>query len=329
MTDATFTIDRMGRTPDDLTPKRADITEDELGPIDERDLGIDFIPVIHIPNTVAIANHYGQSSLLKVLQILDDIQATDSDLQAASALTGGPMLALSGEGIPDDLMLAPNKALKLGPNGRADVISGAEGLTALANYRDDLLRRLSVNARVPEAVLGRVDPSKIEAGIVLSLSFGPLASLIEEMRLVRKDKYRLLLKFVQRFYLKQGEIDGEVLDADLLFGSYLPSDRAGTVTAVTQMVNAKLISRQTAMKMLQEVGVPITDPPSESRAIDERDYEAATQLLDALGSDQAVADFLGVDVPNDGRPDQNTVVQTTGQPPAQPEEQVPTEESQQ
>jgi hypothetical protein len=95
-----YTIDRDSRSPDDLTENKAVVTEDAEGPIFERNLGIDFIPIVHIPNTVAVAEHFGRSDLAPVLQILDDIQATDSDLQLASALTGAPMVVLSGKGGP-------------------------------------------------------------------------------------------------------------------------------------------------------------------------------------------------------------------------------------
>lgn len=326
LTDATYLLDSDARTPDDLTFKTAMPEEDEFGQVVDRDLGIDFIPVIHIPNTVAIANHYGQSSLSKILQILDDVQATDSDLQASAALTGNPMLIVSGGSVGDQLRMGPGVALDVGKDGSADIISGAEHLAPLADYLDRLLRRVSVNARVPEAVLGRVDPSKIQAGVILSLSFGPLSSLIDEMRLVRKDKYRLILKFVQRFYLKQGVadggIEGEVLPADVVFGSYLPSDQQGTVTMVTQLYQAKLISRETAQKMLQEVGVPVDDFATETAKIDARDFEGAVTLLDATGNDDAVTDFLGV---KSTRPDVEDVPAQTDLNKQTPVEEEPEE----
>lgn len=323
MSDGIYTLTTAVKGPDDFDLRNVEWMTDLEGPIVDRALGIDFIPVIHIPNTVAETGHYGTSSLAKVIQILDDIQATDSDLQAASEMTGSPMLALSGDAIQSDVTVGPRKALRLGPNGRADIISGADGLTGLAQYRDDLRRLLSVNARVPEAVLGRVDPGQIQAGIVLALSFGPLSSMIDEMRLVRSQKYRLLLKFVQRFYLKQGTISGTVMDADVLFGSYLPSDRAGVIDAVTKLYAAKLISRPTAMAMLQEVGVPIEDVAAEAKEIDHRDYQAAQMLLDATGDPRLVAEFLDVRlnptvltaaVPNQQPQPQN-------QPPQQPQQQ--------
>lgn len=332
LTDMTFVLDENVRTVDDLTYKTAVAAVDELGEIVERNLGIDFLPVIHIPNTVAIDNHFGQSSLAKVLQILDDIQATDSDLSASAALTGNPTLVVSGTARDGSLRMGPGVALEVGKDGSADIISGAEHLDPLAQYRDGLLKRLSVNARVPEAVLGRVDPSKVAAGIVLSLSFGPLGSLIDgEMRPARKDPYKLIPKFVQRFYMKEAQSPdadaeikamfsgAEVLPAEIVFGSFLPSDQQGTVKMVTELYAAKLISRETAHKMLQEVGIPVDDFATETAKIDQRDFEGASQLLDATGNEQAVGNFLGVEV---DRPAPEDIVEqiTPAVPPTEPTE---------
>ncbi|WP_141662962.1 hypothetical protein [Streptomyces sp. Wb2n-11] len=65
--------------------------------LDHLDLLIDFIPVIHVPNTVPPAEeHWGQSSLAKVLQVFDELAGSDTDSARASATTGLPMLAISG-----------------------------------------------------------------------------------------------------------------------------------------------------------------------------------------------------------------------------------------
>jgi hypothetical protein len=50
-----------------------------------------------------------------------------------------------------------------------------------------------------------------------------MIALIHEMRLVRKDKYRLLFKFVQHFFWKQGLLDA-AFRTDLVFGSFMPTD---------------------------------------------------------------------------------------------------------
>lgn len=327
LSDGIFTIKQENRDPDDLTIETAEWKQDSEGEIRDRNLRIDFIPIIHMPNTVAGPEHFGKSDLLNIVQLIDDIQSTDTDTAAAVGLTGGPMLALSGRNVGGTkLELGPRQVLKLGENGRADMLSGAEGIAALDTHQDKQLERLSVNARIPAAKLGRIDPTKLDAGIIMTLSFGPLGSLVERKRLVRKPKYRLLFKFKQRFDAIEARARREtprpILEADMVFGSYLPSDLGGMATIILQLVNAKLISVKTGQKMLQELGVPIEDLSEEQRDIERTDYEAANLLAD-LGAEDEAAKRLGVKL---DRPAQQDVAPTSA-PPVPPGEQPPADEN--
>src|SRR5205085_12508922 len=114
---------------------------------------------------------------------------------------------------------------------------------------------LSENKRVPDEVLGRRPPSGSESGFHRLLGYGPLRSLVEEMRLVRAEKYSLLWKFVQRLQIAGGYWTGDVLPVKVKFGSYLPSDQAATIEAVIKLYNAKLISRGTAIAWLVSEGI--------------------------------------------------------------------------
>jgi hypothetical protein len=80
-----------------------------------------------------------------------------------------------------------------------------------------------------------------------------------------------------------------------VFGSFLPSDRSATVDDAMKLID-KAASRETVMKMLQEVGIPIEDISAEIDRIDQRDFDAAVALLDATGNTQAVEEFLRVKV---------------------------------
>ena len=58
------------------------------------DLMIDFVPVVHIANTIPDGGErWGRSVLARVLQALDELAATDSDSSTASATTGTPISA--------------------------------------------------------------------------------------------------------------------------------------------------------------------------------------------------------------------------------------------
>lgn len=309
LSDGIFTLQGSDRDVDALDGSRAEWLLNEDGAeIRDLDLGIDFLPVVHVPNTVALKEHYGRSILLAVAQVLDDLHATDTDVSRAAATAGSPPITASGLALPTAkngnepgpavATYGPGQMFSLGDNGRMDVLDTSGGLRALLELEANLLRRLSVNARIPEEVLGRINAGDVASGFLMALSFGPLQGLIDEMRLVRDEKYRLLLKFVQRLAIVGGALPaGDPPTAWVAFGSYLPSDLPGVVDTVTRLLTAKAISRRTALAMLVEAGLPIEDASEELVRIEAEDLDAANALLEATGDEQVVRDRLGLEGP--------------------------------
>jgi len=275
-------------------------TDDDPGgvPIDRLDLACDFIPVLHVPG-IPTDEHFGRSVLARVLQLFDDLQATDSDLQAAAALAGTPMLGASGKNaLPGTLVVEPGAVLGLGEGGRLDVVDLSASVEALRHVVADLLQRLSVNISIPGEVLGRVDDTGPESGFARLLKLGPFSSLIGVLRLVRVHKYALLLKMVQRLYQAGGEWEpGPSVDARLVFGSFLPTDTRQVIEDVVALLGARAITVETALRMLVEAGVRIDDITEEVERLQARDFAGATALLDALGDEQLVYEYLGFEAP--------------------------------
>lgn len=285
-------------------------------------LGIDFLPVVHIPNTVALLDHFGASVLDNVMQIIDDIASTDTDLQQASALAGFPVIAVSKGRVETSnaegtqvTTYGPGTLLEVG-DGTMTVLDMSAGLAALVAYVNSLLDRLEVNARVPAGVLGRIKPSDVPSGIALALSFGPLRTMVDEMRLVREDKNRILLRFITRLMSKNQTLSDDLPEeeAELVFGHFLVVDTAAVVTQVTGLLTAKAISRPTALRMLVEAGIPIEDAAKEIAAIKSEDFEGADMLLTVTNDIQLVFDYLGINTPPPPAPVQPTVDPTTGLP---------------
>lgn len=311
LTDAVWTLDLAAADIDDFTGATATYATDSDGEVNLRDLQIDFIPVIHEPNTVAIANHYGRSSLATILQVLDDLSNADTDLQAASSTTGKPVIALSGATFGNTRpSYRAGEVFEIG-DGRMDVLDTSRALDALIKYVEFLMARMSVNSRVPEAVLGRVKPSEVPSGLALQLGFGPLSSMIKEMRLVRDEKYPLLLKFAHRLAVagQAPDVPSEWMPGTKLeFGSFLPQDQAAAVTTVQNLLTAKAISVETAVQILVSAGLPIEDAAAEVERIQSRDFEGANQLLDATADEDAVFDYLGRTRPSTPRPEAPPIV---------------------
>jgi hypothetical protein len=124
-------------------------------------LGVDFIPVVHVPNMSLEGYIWGTSVIASVVQLLDDLVATDTDLQNASALTGAPIIGVSGATLPKDAeghvaRYGPGDFLELGADGKLTYVDTATSLDALIKLQEAQLDRMSVNARTPSSLIGRI-----------------------------------------------------------------------------------------------------------------------------------------------------------------------------
>lgn len=340
--DATWRHQDLGpRTSHDFSDKGAVYaTLPDGTDVKNLDLDIDYIPVVHEPNTIARKEHFGLSSLAMVLQILDDIQAADTDLALASRTTGTPPLfsktgtiQIADSTDPRD---TGNKVTTYGPgqlfNGEVGIVDTSRALDALLKYIEFLLRRLSSNAQLPEAALGRVDPSKIDAGVIMALSFGPLSRMVKKMRMVRDEKHPLLFKMVARTALKYTDASGlklsrpaEMPAVRLVLGRFMPLDRAAVIDMVTSLYGAKLISRLRAVQtLMEEAGLPIEDANEEVERIEHEDFEGAGLLADASDDINEARQYLGLEpLPEDQarpQPPPLNLPPAPGQPP-QPEDE--------
>lgn len=306
LTDATWVLEEIKGTPDvDSLPldTATFATRSDGEVLDHLDLLIDFVPVVHIPNTVPPAEeHWGQSSLAKVLQVFDELASSDTDSAKASATTGSPLIALwgkaAGAGV-DVQEVTPGLMLKLGEGGGMNALDTSKNLAELRAHVEMLESRAAKIARLPAVALGTLDPSKAPSGYAMDVSLGPLDALIASMRLARDHKYALLLKFAQRLFIAGQHPDwvGIIpLPAKLAFGSYKPTDKQGQLTLVTQGVEAGVLSLETGLKMLTEAGFPIEDAAEEIDRIQSRQFDKARQLADATGDTELVGKFLGMKI---------------------------------
>lgn len=335
LTDATWDLgDLKGHVDVDSLPMHSArfATNDQGEILDRLDLYQDFMPVIHVPNTVPESGeHWGQSSLAKPLQAFEELASSDTDAARASATTGLPMIGISGVSNPaQTFAVGPGAVFTMGENGKLTTVDTSSALRELRDHRHDLSERAANVARLPAVSLGTMDPSKVPSGYALELSLGPLDSLISGMRLARDHADRLLPKFVQRLFLAGQHPDWAgitPLPAKIMRGPYTPTDKAAVLEQVATAKNAGLISLETAVRMLQEAGWPIDDAEKEIQQIQSRAFEDARLLADALGNPDEVADFLGREAPEEPDP---PVVQLPGdQPIEDPNAQPPNADPQQ
>jgi hypothetical protein len=281
---------------------------DDIQPDKEVNMGIDFMPVVHVPNTINLQHHFGRSALSNVMQLLDDIQATDTDLQASSSTTGSPPIVVTGRGAnaDDDNVYGPGTIIRVG-DGTATIMDTSRSLDALLKMKDSLLSRLSINSRTPEALLGRVKPNEVPSGIALTLGFTPHINLVRQMRTVRTRKYNLLFKFAKRMMSMSDRYElapgFEEHRTDLVMGSFLPADLMGVTTVVIQLLETKAISLETAVQMLTQAGVSVENVSEEISNIQKRDTETATALVGITGDPNDALKYLGMPLISDSELD--------------------------
>jgi hypothetical protein len=308
LTDATWELgDLKGPVDiDNLPLDKAHFATNGQGELlDHLDMLIDFLPVIHVPNTVPDpGEHWGQSSLAKVLQVFDEMSSSDTDSSRASATTGSPILAIAGKAVnaQTQYTAGPGMVFTLGEGGSITSVETSGNLAELRNHRKDLRDQAAATARIPAVALGTGDPAQFTSGYQLELALGPLDSLISAMRLARDHADRLLPKFVQRLFQAGQHPDWvglPVLPAKLMRGAYTPTDKAAVLQEVATAREAGLISLETAIRRLQDIGWPIDDAEDEIKRIDARSFAAARDLADALGNPDEVASFLGREAPDE------------------------------
>ncbi len=330
LTDATWVIsDLKGDYDVDSLPRdKAHFATSAQGEVlDELDIYQDFISVIHLPNTIPEAGeHWGQSSLAKPLQALDELAATDTDRSRAAATTGQPMIALSGvQNSGKQMPIGPGAMFTLAENGKMTAVDTSPALRELREHSHDLADRAANVARLPAVSLGTMDPSKVPSGYALELSLGPLDSLVGGMRLARDHPDRLIPKFVQRLFLAGQHPDWagiKPMPAKLVRGPYTPTDKMAVLEMVTKALSAGVVSLETCIRMLIEAGWPIEDARTEIEQIQSRQFEQARMLADATGDTQLVADFLGVQItPSSSPAPAPNLPETPGQNPADGGEQ--------
>ncbi len=274
--------------------------------LDRLDLQVDFIPLIHITNTIPHSgDHWGKPTLATVLQALDELSATDTDASGASATTGSPIIGLAGARLPIDrntgqplpVKVRAGTVWQLNDGGRMDVLDTSAQLAELRSRVDHLLDRIAANSRITAAGLGTLDPTALPSGYALQLALGPLDSLVGGMRLARAHKYAIMLRMVQRLHQAgqaQGWPAGESAPAHLAWGPHTPTDRAAILEEVVKGVDAGVLSIETGVRMLQDAGYPIDDAQDEIERIQARAFDAAARLADATGDNAAVRAYLGM-----------------------------------
>lgn len=286
---ARYRIDRLRENASIYTD---DLARDPDIVQDWTDLGVDFIPVVHVPNTPT--GSWGKSILVGVGQIMDDLMGADTDLATGAQTSASPAFVTTAPVAP--LSGVPGEQLGLPMGASGAWTDTSKNLAALTGYVSGLLDRVAVNTRLAQALLGRVQPNDVPSGYALQLGFHPARQLMREARTVRDEKYPLLLRFTVRLAQANGWLaPGETPEMAITLGASLPADLPAAVDTVKALLPVHGMSVATAVRVLVQAGLPIEDAEAEVAAIRKEWFDAAVKIFEATGNATAAAQMLGID----------------------------------
>jgi hypothetical protein len=270
------------------------------------DLQIDFIPVVHVPNTPPGSKLWGRSLLMSVVQLLDDVATGSTDLAVnAETVAGGTIISQGATEQPPD---APGWWSFM-QGGGAQVLDTSHVLDALIKHLERMEKKLALNTRLGEILLGLVAANEVPSGYAMRLGFSGPAALEREFTAVRTKRYALLAKMAVRMAQQAGVLPaGDTPQILFILGKGLPVDRAAAIAEVRDLLAPPAaISIVTAVRMLQEAGIPIEDAEKEVERIRAENLDDAIKLVQATGDVPETRKRLGLD-PNGG-PDLTPVAQ--------------------
>lgn len=235
-------------------------------------LGIDRIPIYHLPNFWTAAN-YGESDIAYVTHEAAELNATDTDMAAAATLLGVPPLVVAGlkgrirKGVLQDTeeaSVGPGKVFSVDTNGgKAEYLDNSNLLKCLIEYSERMEFKLFRNTRLGKLFSGQTDNLRdIESSKALKTMMASLYARISQKRTVRSVFYADLLTGVRELLLKLDKSESyPETNMSLEFGNVLPSDNSDDLKVVSDVwaQGKGPISAETAVRMAQRAGSGVVD----------------------------------------------------------------------
>jgi hypothetical protein len=262
--------------------------------INNRELPIDFIPLVWI-NNIRVGNiDFGISDIAHVLPLFDELNSVNTDLAENSRILGGVILAnKSGQvrfPLGNEKDSSGRNRVKIEPgtiiDGDVAPVDTSNMNKALLEYEDRLNKRVMRNSGLGP-VLGRSeDQNTQESGYALSLQMLGITKLVAEKIRIREPKYVMLFDFVRRMYLaystEKSQWSG---DKNILvhIKNGLPEDQMGRIGEYNAVKND--LSVRTRLKWLQSIGIPIENIEEEEKLLEEEKMKEQEAFMGRLNKE--------------------------------------------
>jgi hypothetical protein len=234
------------------------------------DLGIDFMPVLIVPNIEVEGHDFGLSNLHFLIGVIDAMINNDSDIRKNSELLGGASVFASGKDVrlaidpvtkqPKAIAIQPNTFYPLGEGGSAVLLDTSSMQKALLDTHGVIEKKLLRNSKITEIGAGKVEVSQLST-ISIKLLMQPLLDKINPMRDQRNRRYSTMFYYVQRLFQLKGTTEEKSIFASPLYdftvkwGAILPGDEKAKLEEYAAF-NA-LTDDQTTLERMKDDGEPV------------------------------------------------------------------------
>ncbi len=218
------------------------------------------IPVYHFRNRRDSAEPFGTSQISGVETLITAVNQGTTDEEVTLALQGlgcyvtdaAPPVDEAGN--ETDWIVAPGEVIELKSAGSK--FARIEGVTTVVPFQDHigmLKNDIKESTGLSNTAIGQVDAAVVASGVALRLDMAPILAQNEET------ETELLSRLDQMFFdimTMWMPVDGTSVPAGLTvinsFSDPLPVDRAGTISEITALVTAGLMSREFAIQYIAE-----------------------------------------------------------------------------
>lgn len=243
--------DRFDADPDDI--KLLQIIQPEMALPED----IKALPVYHWKNTRNPADIFGSSVLRGLEKPIKAIDQTTTDTDIALALASLGVYA-TDSGTPESgvWQIGPARVIETKPGTSFTRVPGITSIQPALDHSNYLEDKSRAGAGVPAIAAGDVDVSIAQSGIALALQMLPLTAANAERELEMLSVLNHFLYDLQTMWFPayEGLSFGEGVLVESITSDPIPTDRAGVITEVIELVTAGLITMQMAIDRLAELG---------------------------------------------------------------------------
>ena len=241
------------------------VYDDELFVVEERvkrsSMGLDFIPVVHVPTDSLTGQHVGYSELEKMIEIVDEIDRKLSDYSDALRFEMFAIVLLMN--VEED----PKNPLKVSPGAKWNLGDGEEGnkpdakrlesgfkfRESIESYLDRLYEALHEISEVPIVNTAEMKTGGIN-DMALKLLFSSIISKTQRAWVTWQSRLQTLNEYTLRYLQARKEhpnfkydetlvdLIGDNYNSEIVFGLPLPQDQAALITQLSEEIASQIES---------------------------------------------------------------------------------------